>query len=337
MVLLNFHHLRYFWAVATDGNLTRTAERLRVAPSALSAQIHQLEEQLGQPLFSREGRSLALTEAGKVALAYADDIFAAGGELVSTLKDGRRRRHPLRVGAVATLSRNFQRSFVRPVLARQDVRLRLSSGSFEELLEQLAAHDLDVVLSNRPAPGSGEPRFRSRRLARQPVSLVCSQPVDGFRFPAELDRRPMILPGVASELRSEFDALCERAGVRPRVLAEVDDMATMRLLACDSDALVLVPSVVVREELREGLVHEVVTLPDVAESFYAITVERRFQHPLVRELLDRDEAQLLGALPAPSDAEPARQPRPARVRAAAESRSAKATKARRRRTSQDAV
>ena len=104
----------------------------------------------------------------------------------------------------------------------------------------------------------------------------------------------MILPGTASELRTEFDALVERLGVRVRVLAEVDDMATMRLFARDSDALVLVPSVVVRDELREGRVHELCTVPELAETFYAITVDRRFQHPLVRELVLRDEAQLLG-------------------------------------------
>ena len=172
MQLPNFHHLHYFWAVAKTGNLTRTARQLRVAQSALSAQIRQLEEQLGQPLFARAGRGLVLTEAGKIALVYAEDIFAAGGELVATLTEGRHRRQLLRVGAVATLSRNFQRSFVRPVLQHDDVHLRLSSGSLEELLAQLHAHELDLVLSNRPAPGNDDRQFRSLRLARQREQAV---------------------------------------------------------------------------------------------------------------------------------------------------------------------
>jgi LysR family transcriptional activator of nhaA len=293
MLPLNFHHLHYFWAVAKEGNLTRTARKLRVAQSALSAQIKQLEEQLGQPLFQREGRGLVLTEAGTLALAYADDIFAVGSELVSTLGRGRRRQHVLRVGAVATLSRNFQRSFLRPLFRMPQVRLQLTSGSIEELLVRLEAHALDVVLSNRPAPEGADCRFRSIRLARQPVSLISSAPVERFRFPRDLAKRPLILPGPSSELRTAFDALCARHRVKVRLLAEVDDMATMRLLARDTEALVLVPSVVVRDELREGLVHELCTLPDLAESFYAVTVERRFQHPLLRELLDLDEAQLL--------------------------------------------
>lgn len=291
---INFHHLRYFWSVAKDGNLTRTAHRLRVAQSALSAQIRQLEAQLGEALFSRQGRRLVLTEAGQIALAYAEDIFAAGGELVSTLKQGRRRDQLFRVGAVATLSRNFQRSFVRPLLAQVDVRLRLEAGSLDELLDRLVSHELDLVLSNRPPPRTPQRRLSCRRLARQPASIIASRPPARFRFPRDVAKHPMIVPGSASELRSEFDALCERLDVKVRILAEVDDMATIRLLVADSDALALVPSVVVRDELREGIIHELCVVPDIAETFYAITLDRRFQHPLVRSLLARDEAELLG-------------------------------------------
>jgi LysR family transcriptional activator of nhaA len=290
---INLHHLRYFWEVATDGNLTRTAQRLRVAQSALSAQIRQLEDQLGEPLFSREGRRLVLTEAGKLALAYADDIFTAGRELAATFAQGRGRDQVLRVGAVATLSRNFQRSFVRPLLAEPDARLRLEAGSFDELLVRLERHALDVVLSNRTPTRGAERHLRSRRLARQPVSIIAARAVR-FRFPDDLAAHAMILPGPTSELRVELDALCDRLGVRLRVLAEVDDMAMIRLLAADSEALALVPSVVVRDELRQGLVHELCVVPEIAESFYAITLERRFHHPLVRVLLERDETELLG-------------------------------------------
>ena len=160
---LNFHHLHYFWAVARDGNLTRTAARLRVSQSALSAQIRQLEADLGEALFLREGRGLTLTEAGRLALSYADDIFAAGGELVATMKQGRRREHALRVGAVSTLSRNFQESFVKPLLGQANVTLRLQSGGLDDLLGRLADHELDLVLSNRPAPREAGRPWRSRR------------------------------------------------------------------------------------------------------------------------------------------------------------------------------
>lgn len=292
-ITLNFHHLHYFWAVAKDGNLTRAAARLRISQSALSTQIRQLEDALGAPLFHRTGRTLALSEAGCVALEYAEQIFVTGAELVATLEHGRRGDHVLRVGAVATLSRNFQESFVKPLLEQPSVRLRLLSGALDDLLERLADHDLDVVLSNRPTHREPGRSWRCRRIARQHVSLVGRPRAKPVRFDADLGAVPMILPGPESEIRTEFDALCEQRGIVVRVFAEVDDMATMRLLARDTDAVALLPSVVIRDEIRSGELREHCVVPGLFETFYAITVERRFQHPLVRSLLARDEADVL--------------------------------------------
>jgi len=293
---INFHHLRYFWAVAKEGNLTRTAARLRVAQSALSSQIQQLEGQLGVALFARDGRRLVLTEAGTIALAYAEEIFATGSELLSTLEHGRR-AHELRVGAVATLSRNFQESFVKPLLLRPDARLCLESGVLANLLTRLENHAIDLVLANRPPARDPDRRFRCRRIARQPVSIVGPRRSRAFRFPQGVADAPMILPGPESAIRSEFDALCEQAGVRARILAEVDDMATMRLLARDTRALALVPTVVVRDELREGFLYEYCAVPGLFEAFYAITIERSFPHPLLETLLARSEDELLAMAP----------------------------------------
>lgn len=290
---LNFHHLRYFWAVAKAGNLTRTAKRLHVSQSALSTQIHQLEEQLGQPLFVREGRGLALTEAGRIALAHAETIFSAGGELLTTLKEGRKREHVLRVGAVATLSRNFQESFVSPLLGQSDIRLRLQSGSLDELLARLEAHALDLVLSNRPVQRKADRAWRCQRIAQQQVSLVGRPRTRAFRFPQDLAEVPMLLPGEDSEVRTAFDTLCEQLGLSIRVLAEVDDMAMMRLLARDTRAIALVPSVVVRDELRSGALQEHCVVPGLFERFYAITVKRQYQHPLLPPLLARKEDEIL--------------------------------------------
>ncbi|MBS1163724.1 MAG: bacterial regulatory helix-turn-helix, lysR family protein, partial [Burkholderiaceae bacterium] len=163
MSRLNYHHLHCFWAVAKEGHLTRAAERLHVSPSALSTQIRTLERALGQPLFERSARALKLTEAGRVALGYAESIFASGTELVSVLREGRRaQRQVLRIGAVATLSRNFQESFLAPLLARDDVELVLQSGGLAELLTRLRVHTLDVVLSNRRVHGSADEPWRCR-------------------------------------------------------------------------------------------------------------------------------------------------------------------------------
>jgi len=298
MVHLNYHHLQYFWAVAREGKLTHAAKRLHVSPSALSAQIRQLEDQLGHSLFKRVGRSLVLTEAGRIAQGYAEQIFATGHELLATLSDGARAdRQVLRMGAVATLSRNFQESFVRPLLIRLDIDLVLQSGSLGELLTRLSAHTLDLVLSNRPVHGDAEADWRCRRIARQQVSLVGRPRKRGraFRFPEDLADHRLLLPSSNSEIRTSFDLLCEQLGVRLQVLAEVDDMAMLRLLARDTDAIALLPSVVVRDELRDGLLQEYCVVPNLVESFYAITVKRHFQPPLLKSLMSRENLDALEA------------------------------------------
>jgi LysR family transcriptional activator of nhaA len=294
---LNYHHLHYFWAVAKEGNLTRAALRLHVSQSALSTQIKQLEAQLGQALFDRVGRTLSLTEAGHLALAHAETIFATGNELLALLRgDSRAHRQVLRIGAVATLSRNFQENFVKPLLGRDDVSLTLQSGSLSELLARLRVHTIDLVLSNRRVHGSSEDPWRCRRIARQPVSLV-GRPRGrrkAFRFPEELAEVPLLLPGQDNDIRAAFDLMCEQQGLRYRLRAEVDDMAMLRLLARDSDSVALLPTVVVQDELRSGHLVEYGVVPDLYENFYAISVQRHFSPPLLKALLKQSEADVLG-------------------------------------------
>ena len=290
MAELNYHHLRYFWAIAEERSLTRAARRLHVSQSALSIQLRKLEERLGHPLFVREKRQLTLTEAGRIALEHARSIFHAGDELVAALQ-GRRAsaRSVLRVGAVATLSRNWQLELLRPLLGREDVDLVLRSGTLRELLVQLGAHGLDVVLSNLPLPRDAENRLHSLLLDREPVGLVGrrARGQRPLRFPQDLATTPVVLPSLQSEMRAAFDRLLEDAGIRPVILAEVDDMAMLRLIARESGALTLVPLVVVQDELRGGRLVERHRLPQLTENFYAITTSRRFPNPLLRDLLDR--------------------------------------------------
>jgi LysR family transcriptional regulator, transcriptional activator of nhaA len=288
MPTLNYHHLRYFWAIAHERSLTRAAQRLHVSQSALSIQLRQLEERLGQKLFERSGKRLVLTEAGRIALDYADTIFRAGDELVGLLQ-GRSAagRQPLRIGAVATLSRNFQLGLLQPLMGRPDIELVLHSGSLRELLAQLDAHTLDLVLANVAVPRDASRPWHSHLIAQQPVSLVGKPHASRkrFRFPADLRDAPVVLPGSASSLRASFDLLMDEAGIRPTIVAEVDDMAMLRLIARETDALTLVPPVVVRDELRAKLLVERCRIPQIQESFYAISASRRFPNPLVGELL----------------------------------------------------
>ncbi len=287
MSALNYHHLRYFWAVAHDGNLTRTAGRLNLSQSALSAQIRKLEQQLGHALFERRGRTLQLTEAGRVALDHADAAFAAGEELLETLRQQGRVRTAFRVGALATLSRNFQLSFLRPILGRQDVEIVLRSGSFNELMAALEAHQVDVVLTNQLLRQDSLTPVVAHRLAEQTVSLVGvpSMAQEGTELRELLSRHPIVLPSVQSSVRTDFDALVSRLGLRPLIAAEVDDMAMMRLLVREGAGLGVIPPIVVRDELASGELKELVQLRDIREQFFAITAKRKFPNPLLRPLL----------------------------------------------------
>jgi LysR family transcriptional activator of nhaA len=285
---LNYNHLRYFWAVAHEGSLTRAAERMSLSQSALSVQIQKLERQVGHPLFARVGKKLVLTEAGRIALDYADTVFKAGDELMSTLQ-GRpaASRQVLRVGALTTLSRNFQLEFLRPLVGRSEVELIVRSGTMRELLAQIEAHEIDVVLANSAAGRDARSPLRNHLLNQQPVSLVGRPRPDGrlFHFPDDLRTVPVLLPSLDSDIRVAFDRVLELAGVRPIILAEVDDMAMLRLLAREREGVTLVPPIVVRDELDTGVLVEHCRIPEVTESFYAIVQQRRFPNQLLGELL----------------------------------------------------
>ncbi len=288
MAELNYHHLRYFWAVAHDGNLTRAAERLNLSQSAVSVQIRTLEEHLGHALFERRGRQLHLTEAGRIALDHADTIFAAGSELVGTLRERGRTRKAIRIGALATLSRNFHIGFLRPILGRPDVEVVLRSGTTADLLRGLETLNLDVVLINQPPPQDAATPFVSHRLAEETVSLVGTpdRAVEGARLREVLGAQPIILPTLGTTVRIGFDALTDRLGIRPQIAAEVEDMAMMRLLAREGAGLAVLPPIVVQDELGDGRLVEVDRLPGISETFHAITMKRRFPNPLLAELLE---------------------------------------------------
>ncbi|MBD1203565.1 MAG: LysR family transcriptional regulator [Rhodobacteraceae bacterium] len=288
MAQINLHHLRLFRAVASDGTLTGAARGLNLSQSALSTQIRALEATLGHDLFERRGRGLALTEAGRIALDHAEAIFRTADDLTATLRETGRARRPLRVGALATLSRNFQMQFLRPLIGRADVEVVLRSGSQTELLRDLDALALDVVLTNlAPSREQGSP-WLVHRIAEQPVSLIGTP--DRVAGPSRdltdlLSTEPLILPAPDTALRAAFDALAARLGVVPTIAAEADDMAMLRLLAREDAGLAVIPTIVVQDELANGLLVQVARIEGMRETFYAITRERRFPNPMLASLL----------------------------------------------------
>ncbi|WP_404401905.1 LysR family transcriptional regulator [Idiomarina seosinensis] len=284
---MNYKHLEYFWHVANSGHLTRTAQQLHVSQSALSAQIKQLEQWLGTPLFERRGRKLLLTQAGYLAKQHADRIFTEGEQLVQQLKHGSTAQPSvIRIGHASTMSRNFVETFIEPLVAQRNTYYRLHSMTPDQLLNELGNHQIDIALTNSQVRVSAEQLWQSRLLDRQPVSIIGSRclRVKQLSDP-QLKQQPWVLPPENLTIRAAFDMLSAEYDWQPEVVAEADDMAMLRLLARDSQSLTVIPDVVVRDELDSGQLRRYVNLPQVFEDFYAITLKRPFQHPWVAKLL----------------------------------------------------
>ena len=265
-----------------------------MSQSAVSTRIRLLEERLGHPLFERRGRALILTEAGRIALDHADAIFETGDELLNTLGErDSRQRQVLRVGSQATLSRNFQIGFLQPLIGRDDVEIVIRSGALGELLAGLEAHRIDIVLANIAPQRDAATPWITHTIADQPVSLIGTPELVGKN--AQLDtllaERPLILPTIDTSIRSGLDALFNRLAIRPKIAAEVDDMAMIRLLAREGVGLAIVPPIVVKDELESAALVEVGRLSGLEEIFYAITLRRRFPNPLLAGLLQGEHDQ----------------------------------------------
>ncbi len=284
---MNYNHLRYFWMVARVGKLTEAAEQLNLSQSALSAQIKKLEYQIGHELFERRGRRLVLTAAGQTALDYADSIFSTGDEMLARLQHSDQlKKQILRVGALSTLSRNFQIKFIRDILQDDNINVIMRSGSLSELIAALKAHRLDVVLVNQiPLRDSATP-WTARIIDEQGISLIGTKArIAGRRSMKDLmQNEPLLLPTAESGYRNNVDILFEQLDIIPNVIAEVDDMAMLRLLAREDIGLAILPPIVVIDELSTGRLQEAYQLEGITESFAAITLKGKMRNPVLDKL-----------------------------------------------------
>lgn len=287
MPRLNYHHLSYFWHVAREGNLTKAAASLHVSQSALSSQIMQLESSMGVALFLRQGRKLVLTEMGIQTLSYADEIFQKGDELESFLRQGIKPESvTIRIGVLSTMSRNFIESFVEPLLHNDKAKYVLNAREQTNLLNSLSNHQFDLVLTNIEVRGTEKQLWQCQLLARQPIAII-GPPNLGLdsEFSDKYKSQRWVLPVSDSPIRAGFDSFCSLNQFQPQIIAEADDMAMLRLLARDTGAVAVMPEVVVKDELKQGRLVNYLTLPNVYENFYAVTVKRQHQHVLVTELI----------------------------------------------------
>lgn len=299
--MVNYKHLHYFWAVARDGGVARASERLHLTPQTISGQLSLLEKYLGMDLFTRVGRNLELTEAGRLVLSYADEIFSLGGELEEVIHQLPDCRPQLfRVGVADIVPKFIAHRVLEPALQMPvQVRMFCREGSLDTLLAELAVHRLDLVLADRPIPPTVNTRGFSHKLGECAVSFFATDKLKKKLkgdFPGCLDGAPILLPSSGSQLRSGIDQWLDKQRIRPRMIAEFDDSALMKAFGQAGAGIFIAPAAIKAEVERQYQVSAIGRLHEVKERFYAISVERRVRHPVVstvveaaRKLLFADE------------------------------------------------
>ncbi len=292
MEWLNYHHLLYFWVVAKEGSVTKASVRLRLAHPTVSGQIHRLEATLGKKLFARKGRNLVLTDDGRTAFRYAEEIFSLGGELMDELQ-GRSTGQPLRlvVGVSDVLAKSLVHRILEPAFGlgepvRVVCRENRPTAAF---IRELAAHTVDVVLADAPAGSSTPVRTFSHPLGDCGVVFLASPSVakaHRARFPRSLDAAPFLLPSGHSTLRRSLDEWFDTQAVRPRVVAELDDAALAMVFAEAGLGICAAPDVVEREFRRRYNLAVVGRTKAIRQSFFAISIERKIKHPAVAAICE---------------------------------------------------
>ncbi len=297
---LNYHHLLYFWTVANEGSVSGAARRLHLAQPTISGQLRQLEKSLGEKLYERRGRSLELTEAGRLVFEYADEIFAIGRELKDVLAGRAVSDRPLqlRVGVPGSLPKLVAFRLLEPAFRLPErVYVHCEEARLERLLASLAVQDLDVVLSDRPSGSMTSVRAFNHSLGECGVAFYGTSTLKrrlAKSFPRSLDGCPVLLP-IEGTLRRSLDAWFDANGVRPEIVGEFEDMAMLKVFAQAGIGVVPAPAAFEDEIRRQYRLSVVGRADGVRESFYAITVDRRLVHPAVAAISENARREVFPA------------------------------------------
>lgn len=289
MEWLNYHHLHYFWMTAREGGVSRASEKLRLSQPTISAQIKRLEAVLDVRLFHRHGRSLVLTDTGRMVFQYADQIFGVGRELLEAVRSRQPGRAlPLTIGVSNAVPKLIACRLLRPLMHRRSpLRLVCREENTEQLLTHLATHALDLVLADAPAPPHIRVKAFNHVLGESDTAFFAPRPMAARlkrRFPHSLHDTPVVLPTVNTSLRHDLDVWFEAVAVRPSLVGEFEDPALMKVYGAESGAVFPAPLAVARDIARIYGVTLVGTTDTVKERYYAISSERRLTHPGVLAL-----------------------------------------------------
>lgn len=298
---MNFKHLHYFWVVARAGGVVRAGEQLHTTPQTLSGQIKLLEERLGRKLFRKSGRELELTEDGRVALDYADDIFTLGAELEAAMRQPRSGPRVLdfRVGVADSVAKSVAYRLLEPAMDL-DVPVRLigSEGKFPDLLAQLALHRLDLVIADEPLTRRISVKAFNHALGTSSMSFFCAAALKKRlqgTFPQCLHDAPMLIQGAASSVRQQLDGWLARQQIQPRIVGEFDDGALMTAFGREGRGVFMSPSVLEAETVAHYGVEVIGRSDELVEEFFAVSVERRITHPAVAAITKAARGRLFQA------------------------------------------
>ena len=298
MSSLNLKHLRYFWAVATHGSIARASEVLYLTPQTISGQLKLLEESVGEPLFHRVGRGLAMTETGHMVYQYADEIFTLGAELTSRVKTGRVVVPALlAVGVVNSIPKLVASRILQPVLQSAiAIRLVCREGGLEALLGELAVHQLDLVLSDRPIPSGLSVKAFSHALGSSEIALFArkgSARQYEKHFPQSLDKAPILLPTMDNPIRRALDDWFDQQGIAPTLVAEFEDSALMKAFGEAGNGIFPAPAAISDEVEQMYRCRRIGPAIAVEEKYYAISPERKLKHPAVLKIIENARSALL--------------------------------------------
>ena len=298
---MNFKHLHYFWVTARAGGVMRAGEQLHTTPQTLSGQIKLLEERLGCRLFRKSGRQLELTDDGRVALGYADDIFTLGAELESALRQPRSgvRALDFRVGVADSVAKSVAYRLLAPAMHMDEpVRLIGSEGKFPDLLAQLALQRLDLVIADEPLTRRISVKAFNHALGTSPMSFFCAPALKSRlqgEFPQCLHDAPMLIQGAASSVRQQLDGWLARQQIQPRIVGEFDDGALMTAFGREGRGVFMSPSVLEAETVAHYGVEVIGRSDELVEEFFAVSVERRITHPAVAAITQAARGRLFSA------------------------------------------
>lgn len=298
MEWLNFHHLLLFTTLVREGSLVAAGRTLRLSHSTISAQIRALEEALGAKLVERQGRRLVPTETGRVVVRYGEEIFGLGREMLDSVRGGTEKTSRLRVGIVDVVPKLIVRRLLEPLLAKTPpIHVVCSEDAHDRVLAQLALHEIDVVIADAPAEAGSAVRAYNHLLGTCEASFFGAPKYESLKrgFPASLDGAPMLLPLEGSPLRRALNVWFAANDIRPRVIAEFEDSALLKVIAQDGAGVFASPAAVEREIEKHYGVKVLGRVPEVREHFYAISSERRIKDPAIQAIFSAARAELFAA------------------------------------------